>query len=89
MSQARMGRFMGTEHPTWKGDKVSYRGLHQWVERKLGKPKKCEHCKNTKLKHRQYNWANKSRNYKRLINDWIRLCMKCHKAYDKKLTSKS
>ena len=72
----------GDNHFAWKGEKVSYRNLHKWVERILGKPHNCEECKNSSLRHRQYNWSNISGNYKRIISDWRRLCMKCHKAFD-------
>lgn len=68
----------------WKGNKVGYWGLHKWVEKHLGKPHFCEHCGKRNLKHRQYNWANKSKKYKRVLSDWLRLCIKCHKAFDKK-----
>jgi len=67
----------------WKGENVCYRTKHIWIENKLGKPNFCEHCRNGKLKHRQYHWANISRKYKRNLNDWKRLCVKCHKAYDR------
>ncbi len=66
--------------PNWKGDKVGKEALHNWVERHLGKPRKCEHC-NT-LEAKCYDWANKSQEYKRDLTDWIRLCRKCHTAYD-------
>jgi hypothetical protein len=69
-------------HWGWKGDKVSYAGLHIWVRKHLGTPRKCQHCKNSTLQHRQYHWANKSRQYKRELSDWVRLCVKCHKLYD-------
>ena len=71
-------------HHEWKGDNVGYSALHSWVKRKLGKPETCEHCNKTKLKSRQIHWANKSHRYLRDKNDWIRLCVKCHKKYDKK-----
>ena len=64
----------------WKGDKVKKSALHNWVERELGKPQKCEHCCTTTAK--KYEWANKSQKYKREISDWMRLCTKCHWAYD-------
>ena len=70
------------KHPMWKGDKVTYIPLHIWISRKLGKPHHCAICHNTKLNHRQYNWANISKCYKRELSDWIRLCAKCHKNYD-------
>lgn len=63
----------------WKGGKVGYRALHYWVERKLGKPKKCEFCLVEKAK---FHWANKSGDYLRNVSDWIRLCVKCHRKYD-------
>lgn len=68
--------------PHWSGDNVGYRGLHQWVESKLGKPNTCIHCGKSGLAGRQIHWANKSRKYKRSIFDWLRLCAKCHKIYD-------
>lgn len=68
------------ESPYWKGDEVGLGALHDWVKRKLGKPNYCEHCKSTKEKI--YDWANKSREYRREITDWLRLCRKCHEKYD-------
>lgn len=73
----------GVNHPKWKGKRVSYRNLHRWVERYMGKPHKCEICKTTK--NREYEWANKSHEYKRELSDWLRLCIPCHKRYDNKI----
>lgn len=67
----------------WKGDNVSYRGIHKWIEKKVGKPHFCEECKKTNLNHRQYHWANISGKYFRDVRDWRRLCVKCHKLFDK------
>lgn len=67
----------------WKGDDVGYHALHAWVEKELGKPDTCEHCGKTRLTSRQIHWANKSGKYLRELSDWIRLCAKCHKKYDK------
>lgn len=71
------------ESPNWKGHKVGLAALHNWVERQLGKPKKCENCKTDKAK--KFEWANKSQKYKRDLNDWIRLCTKCHWNYDREI----
>ena len=65
---------------TYKGDNVGMRALHTWVERKLGKPSKCEHCGDQDAK--RYEWSNKSWEYKRDLSDWQRLCTKCHMNYD-------
>lgn len=66
----------------WLGNNVSYRGLHLWVVSKLGKPAVCELCARDNLAGRKIHWANISHEYKRDLSDWIRLCAKCHKAYD-------
>ncbi len=83
ISESRVGVTSDENHPAWRGNKVLYRALHSWVERKLGKPNSCEHCKTNGLKGRQIHWANKSGEYKRLITDWIRLCASCHGVYDR------
>mgnify|MGYP001605608358 CR=1 FL=1 len=78
----------GEKNPMWKGDKVKIRALHNWVARRLGKPTTCEHCGRINLlntKERNIiHWANKSRMYLRDLNDWLRLCVWCHKKYDSK-----
>lgn len=70
------------QSPNWKGDNVGKAALHGWVERNKGKPRKCEHCQTTKTK--QYDWANVSQEYKRELDDFIRLCRSCHAKYDYK-----
>ena len=68
------------ESPNWKGDEVGMGALHDWVKRQLGKPKFCEHCRTTTAK--QFDWANKSGEYRRDLSDWLRLCRSCHAKYD-------
>jgi hypothetical protein len=70
----------GINSPNWKGDKVGYDGLHDWIQRERGNPQQCEFCGTTTAK--RYEWANKSHEYKRDLTDWIRLCPSCHKRYD-------
>lgn len=72
---------VGEEHPNWKDD-VGYTALHSWVRRQLGKPMKCEYCGFKSDNPRKIHWANKSQEYKRDTNDWLRLCVKCHHNYD-------
>ena len=75
------------KHFAWKGDKAGYRALHSWVSVRLGTPQKCEFCGLNGLpadKKRYFQWANRSRAYKRDLTDWIRLCVPCHLTYDKK-----
>ncbi len=68
----------------WKGEEAGYMSKHMWIYKHRGKPHYCEHCKRIDLKHRQYHWANISGEYLRDLSDWLRLCVKCHKKYDKK-----
>lgn len=78
-----MKRPEGENSIHWIGDKVGYRGLHNWIEKQRGKPDYCEQCKKDDLPHRHYHWANVSGEYRREVSDWKRLCAKCHKKYDK------
>ena len=73
----------GKNHSNWKGDNVGKRGLHKWVEIKLGKPKKCQDCGTTNAK--RYEWANISGEYHRDIKDFKRLCYHCHRKFDNHL----
>lgn len=67
-------------HPNWKGENAQKCTKHDWIYKRLGSPKKCDHCGTTEK--RIYHWANKSQNYKRDIKDWMRLCVPCHSRYD-------
>lgn len=70
----------GKDHYKWKGSDVGYHPLHQWVSRHKKCPGKCERCG---VKNKRLEWANKSRKYLRNLSDWIRLCCKCHREYDR------
>lgn len=76
-------RFIGKNHKLWKGDKVGYYALHSWIIRTMGRPSTCEQCGRKNLSGKFIQWANKSGEYKRIKNDWIRLCAKCHYHYDR------
>lgn len=68
----------------WKGQGVGYRSLHVWVAKWLGKPQECQVCGSKNEGSRKYHWANKSGFYLRELSDWIRVCVKCHSAHDRK-----
>lgn len=72
-------KYKGASHANWKGDKVGYYALHIWLKRELGRPDKCSNCK----KKCKPDWANKSHEYKRDLDDWFALCKKCHYHYDR------
>lgn len=69
---------LGEEHCSWKGDDVGYSALHKWVYKHKGKAEVCEHCGGVD----GIQWANKSHEYKRDLEDWLSLCKPCHGKYD-------
>jgi hypothetical protein len=64
----------------WKGNEAGKSNMHKWVERWKGKPKKCEMCGTEKAK--KYEWANVDHSYKRILEDYIRMCTSCHRKFD-------
>src|SRR3990167_2185838 len=56
-TRSQTKKVSGEKNYAWKGEKVSYRGLHQWVRRNLGKPTKCSHCNRTDKRPRFIQWA--------------------------------
>lgn len=79
-TEFKKGENVGSKHRSWKGDKAEYTSIHSWVSRWKGRPKKCEKCGTTDKK--RYEWANISGEYKRDLNDYIRLCKSCHTKLD-------
>ena len=68
------------KNPSWVGDSIGIKGVHQWVNKWNGKPKICEVCGTIKAK--KYEWANVDHTYKRILEDYIRMCTSCHRKYD-------
>lgn len=79
LSESHKGQIPWNIKPESEVGKVA---LHDWVKLRLGFPNKCEFCGFTSDNHNLVNWANKSGEYKRDVNDWLRLCRKCHHKYD-------
>lgn len=71
----------GEKHFNWKGEKVGYIALHEWISNYKPKPKLCENC----IKNKPYDLANISGEYKRDIKDFKWLCRSCHMKEDKRL----
>lgn len=69
---------MGKNHHAWKGDKATYGTLHSWVRRTKGKASKCVFCN----EGTRFEWANISGKYKRKAEDYMELCVSCHRRYD-------
>jgi hypothetical protein len=70
VSKSRLGKL----NCMWKGNKVGYNALHNWVRRNKVRINLCEKCK----KNKSYDLANISGNYLRDINDYEWLCRSCH-----------
>lgn len=70
-------------NPNWKGEKVGYRGIHQWVKKYLHKPELCQMCNRVP----SYDLANISGKYKRDLNDWQWLCRSCHMNLDGRMNN--
>ena len=71
----------GALHHNWKGSKVGYRALHDWITRHKTKPELCEECQ----KQPPMDLANISGLYHRDINDYRYLCRSCHMILDGRL----
>lgn len=72
---------MGENNPMWKGDKVKYNSLHEWVRNHLPKPEVCCICK----KCPPFDLANISQKYTRNLSDWEYLCRRCHMIKDERI----
>lgn len=73
-------RSRGERNNKWKGDEVGYHGIHEWLSRYFGEPKKCEECGiDDPLK--RYEWACIHK-HERKRENYIRLCKKCHNLLD-------
>lgn len=77
-----VSKLRGEQASAWKGDKAGYSALHYWIAKELGKPKLCSNCGFSSNNGRQFHRANISYEYRRKTDDWARLCVKCHMAYD-------
>ena len=72
-----LGR-LNEKNSQWKGDKVGYTAIHNYIKRRLPKTKMCQCC----WKIPPYDLANISNQYKRDLKDWEWLCRKCHMIKD-------
>lgn len=76
----------GEDSPAWRGEKAGKNAIHQWVYSKRGNPRECEDCGVKTYTH--YDWANISGKYKRDVNDYKRLCRRCHRKFDYDLVAR-
>lgn len=63
-------------------DKRDYEKIHRWVRKKYGYAQYCENIDCTR-KSKTFQWALKrGYKYEKKINNFIQLCVPCHKKYD-------
>lgn len=73
----RVPQLQNERHGNWRGDAISYDGLHAWVARHKEKIE-CVMCGSTE----NLQWSNISYEYKRDLDDYECLCSSCHKVKD-------
>ena len=71
-------KLRGRVPANFKGDEASHSAVHKWVYCRLERPAKCVKCGGGG----RIEWASISREAKRDLNDYMALCVKCHRKYD-------
>jgi hypothetical protein len=84
MSIAKISKYTEEKGLDWKGDKAGRSAMHKWVEKWKGRPKYCEDC-GLDDPNKIYHWSNVDHRYRRILEDYIRRCPKCHIKYDKSI----
>ena len=76
-----LGRFKKGNNPWIKGKVLSnsYLALHHWSTRNIVLGKECKICGRQNCKLEQ---ANIDHSYKRNPDDWVTLCVSCHRTHD-------
>jgi predicted DNA-binding protein YlxM (UPF0122 family) len=67
---------------SWVGNNAVYATIHKRIEVLYGKPCKCEICGCIKPNIR-YEWANITGDYFDIKNGYKRMCVSCHRKFDK------
>jgi len=70
---------LGSKHPLWKSDDVSYVQLHKWVRSRIPLPIICPKCCNPN----KLQLANITGKYTRDLDNWQYMCRRCHFHFDK------
>lgn len=61
-------------------NEAGYSALHKWVTKWKVKPDACENCGKTNCR---IEWANIDHKYRRVLDDYIPLCVSCHFHFDR------
>jgi hypothetical protein len=84
LSEAMIGKPQpwkwGEKHHDWKGENAKYRTIHTWVNARKERPEGCTKCGEVR---NRMSWANIDHKYRRVLDDYMFLCPRCHGEYDK------
>lgn len=69
---------LGEKNGMWK-ENAGYSAVHAWIRTHFIKPKNCEHCGEEK----KLDWASKTKEYKKNIEEYVALCRSCHIKLDR------
>lgn len=69
----------GAKNSSWKGDRASYKAMHQRLYATRGRPFPCSVCGTTTA--RAYDWANLTGHYANPM-DYAPMCRSCHWRHD-------
>jgi hypothetical protein len=82
----------GSSNPRWKGDDAGYYTVHHRLSRYRGRPSRCDHCGHSDpdaAYHWALDWSRQPTTttedglpYSTDLNDYVRLCVPCHKRMD-------
>lgn len=81
ISMSLFGRY-GEKSRRWKGENAGYVAKHMWINKHYKKPNKCQKC-GTEI-YSRLEWANLSGKHKRIKEDYIAVCVPCHRKMDAK-----
>ena len=80
--------YRGEKSTSWKGCEATYSSIHDWVRYWKGNPDHCEKCGTNEKRKYKYHWANIDHKYRRVLDDYIPMCVSCHKIYDLAMAKK-
>ena len=79
----------GSKGGHWKGNRAGYAAFHIWILKYYGNANKCDNRENKTLDFEcsdstnNFEWAKiKGRRYSRDREDYLQLCVSCHRKYD-------
>lgn len=68
----------GSSHGAWKGDHAGYQSIHIWLRGRKERTGICKRCGLRRVTH----FANVSGLYMRDVDDYIEVCVPCHRKID-------